>query len=333
MAAFPASVLQHVVDVHCHPTDASSISADSMERLEICVCAMSTYQRDQSLVRNLALENPTKVIPCFGYHPWFTHMISLHPVTSKYEHYRRLFIGDDAQPSAEKASAFEELLPLLPEPLTLDEVILDLRHNFELFSSTTAMLGEVGLDKAVRVAFDYQVSPRRLSPFSIPLDHQVSILEAQMDLAVELGRNVSFHSVHCPQVTVDLFDKLKLKHGRQWDNIRVDIHSCSMNPQVWLSLQKKHNNVFMSLSTAVNGRSNNLNALIEACSPDRILIESDIDNIDRCTEGCIEMLNIVARVKGWPIEKEWADELDKAEWGVVRRLEANWKAFRDGKSS
>lgn len=106
-------------------------------------------------------------------------MISLHPVTSKSEHYRRLFIANDAQPSQEQADAFEELLPLLPEPITLDEVILDLRNNFKLFSSTTAMLGEVGLDKAARVAFDYHASPRRLSPFTIPLD--------RLSLIVELG--------------------------------------------------------------------------------------------------------------------------------------------------
>jgi len=103
-----------------------------------------------------------------------------------------------------------------------------------------------------------------------------------------------------------------------------------MNPQIWLTLQNRHRNVFLSLSTTINGRSNNLNALIAACSPDRILIESDIDDIDWCTRKCIEIINVVARVKGWPIEEEWVDELHKDEWGVVRRLEANWMTFRDG---
>ncbi|KAJ7195551.1 TatD DNase family Scn1 [Mycena haematopus] len=331
---FPPGVLRHVVDAHCHPTEANSISPESMERLDISVCAMSTYHGDQSMVRDLALQNPTKVIPCFGYHPWFSHLISLHPVASKSEHYRCLFLGD-SKPSAEDTSIFEELLSLLPDPITLEKVILGLRHNFELFSSTTAMLGEVGLDKAYRVAFDYHASPRRLTPFTIPLDHQLSILEAQIDLAVELRRNVSLHSVKCPQITVDLLHKLKQKHGRQLDNIRIDLHSCSINPQVLIDLQalsahpcqKKHDNIFMSLSTTINGRSKKLNALIAACGPNRLLIESDIDNIDRCTEKCVEILGLVARVKGWSVEKEWVDELDKDEWGVVRRIEANWKAF------
>ncbi|KAJ7161295.1 TatD DNase family Scn1 [Mycena crocata] len=329
MPALPASVLHHVIDVHSHPTDAPSISAESMERLEISVCAMSTHKGDQSLVRDLALQYPNKIIPCFGYHPWFTHMISVHPgVSSKHEHYKLLFLGHDAQPSTDSLNAFEELVPFLPEPITLDEVILDLRRNLELLPTT--MLGEVGLDRSFRVAFDYHASPRKLSPFMVPLDHQLAILEAQIDLAVELRRNVSLHSVNYPQGTLGLLNKLKLKHGEHWEDIRIDIHSCSMNPQVWAALQKNHPNAFLSLSTVINGRSNNMNALIAACSSERILIESDFNDIDMCTERCIEMLKIVARVKGWQVEEEWLDEVNKDDWGVVRRLEANWKAFKEG---
>jgi len=59
-------VLRHVVDVHCHPTDAPSISSASMEDLQITICAMSTMASDQQRVRDLAVAYPTKVIPCFG---------------------------------------------------------------------------------------------------------------------------------------------------------------------------------------------------------------------------------------------------------------------------
>jgi hypothetical protein len=38
------------------------------------------------------------------------------------------------------------------------------------------MLGEVGLDKQYRVAFDYHASPRRLTPFTIPLDRLRALL-------------------------------------------------------------------------------------------------------------------------------------------------------------
>lgn len=59
-------VLRHIVDVHCHPTDAPSISSSSMDSLRITICAMSTRQSDQPLVRDLAEAYPQKVIPCFG---------------------------------------------------------------------------------------------------------------------------------------------------------------------------------------------------------------------------------------------------------------------------
>lgn len=59
------SVLAHVVDAHCHPTD-SPISPSDFSSLPHKVCAMSTRASDQALVRQLALDYPDRVIPCFG---------------------------------------------------------------------------------------------------------------------------------------------------------------------------------------------------------------------------------------------------------------------------
>lgn len=67
MADLPSDdVLRHVVDVHCHPTDAPQISPEAMDQLQITVCAMASRESDQPLVRNLATSHPSKVIPCFG---------------------------------------------------------------------------------------------------------------------------------------------------------------------------------------------------------------------------------------------------------------------------
>ena len=68
MSDLPSTaILEHIVDVHCHPTDApDGISAGSMQRLNITVCAMSTMQTDQVLVKQLATSYPEKVVPCFG---------------------------------------------------------------------------------------------------------------------------------------------------------------------------------------------------------------------------------------------------------------------------
>lgn len=61
----PPSVLAHVVDVHCHPTD-TDIPDGFPDDLHITICAMSAQTRDQPLVRDLATRCPEKVIPAFG---------------------------------------------------------------------------------------------------------------------------------------------------------------------------------------------------------------------------------------------------------------------------
>jgi hypothetical protein len=43
------------------------------------------------------------------------------------------------------------------------------------------------------------------------------------------------------------------------------------------------------------------------------------------------MIKIVAEVKGWAVEQEWEEVVeDVNQWGVVRRLEANWRVFEHG---
>jgi len=110
----------------------------------------------------------------------------------------------------------------------------------------------------------------------------------------------------------------------------VDLHSCGLSAQMWKDIQKKHSNIFLSLSTAINSRSPNHRALISACSPSRILVESDYYDIHHCAERTWEMVLIVAEVKGWQVEDAWDDIVEETEWGAVRRLEDNWKIFKRG---
>ena len=93
--------------------------------------------------------------------------------------------------------------------------------------------------------------------------------------------------------------------------------------------QKRHPNVYLSLSTAINGRSPSHIALIRACGPSRILVESDYHDACDAPARTWDMACIVAETLGWPIEDSWEDK-PESEWGVVRRLEANWRAFLKG---
>ena len=130
---------------------------------------------------------------------------------------------------------FSTLLAHLPNPRPLSEVIIELRQNLSDFP--TSMLGEVGLDRVFRVPLDYFASTRHLTTFTIPLAHQLGILEAQMEVAVELGRNISIHSVKSQQATKELLDKMKARFGEKWYRISVDMHSCGFNPQAWRDIE------------------------------------------------------------------------------------------------
>ncbi|EIN13880.1 Metallo-dependent hydrolase, partial [Punctularia strigosozonata HHB-11173 SS5] len=296
---------------------------------------MATRESDQKLVAQLAREYPDKVIPCFGFHPWFTHLISVKAADSLppvEEHYRELF--DPTDPAQEEA--FGALLPHLPAPTPLSAILDNVRAHLLEFPS--AMLGEVGIDRSARIAHSYAANPRFLSPFTIPTEHQLAILEAQLDLAVELGRSVSLHSVKAQQITVDLLNRLKAKHGHAWLEINVDLHSCGLSSETWKRIQSQHPNVYISLSVGINSRSPNHVALIKAAAPERILAESDYHTAAQSGPMTWRMIGVIAQNRGWGVEEEWSYAEDdvaigvhKSGWGAVRRLEHNWKAFVHGR--
>ena len=209
---------------------------------------MSTQAGDQSKVAALARAHPDRIVPAFGYHPWWAHRISLNaPAGSTPDsaaHYRALFLPESSSsppPSAKLEATSARLLPALPPPIPLADVLADVRAHLTEFPS--AMLGEVGIDRVARVSFagpgalnddaNDGANDRGLSPFLTPLAHQFTILEAQLALAVELRRNVSMHSVKAPSQTRSLFDRMAAAHGAAWFAISVDVHSCKFSPEAW----------------------------------------------------------------------------------------------------
>lgn len=180
-----------------------------------------------------------------GYHPWFTHWIAVRPFSSKEEHYRSLFLNATLPAGQETLDAFQRLLCFLPDPLPLSDVLSSIRSNLTSFPH--AMLGEVGMDRICRIPYTHPApipyasshneGTRELSPFTIPLDHQLAILEAQLDVAVELRRNVSLHSVKSQEATVKLFKRMKEKHGSRWTEISVDLHSCTLSASTLRDIQ------------------------------------------------------------------------------------------------
>lgn len=227
-------------DAHCHPTDTmSSIPSISTTMRARTLTVMATRSQDQQLVDDLAkthgiqsraamtvasAHTPHKVIPSFGWHPWFSHqlyddmlpdkpLITFDPKAQDPKAQKRRHYNAVLTPSPE-SKADEEFIDELPDPQPLSGLIAQTRTYLE--AHPHALVGEIGLDKAFRLpshgpAVDDGMTPGRrngqmLSPYRVSMQHQQRIFIAQLNLAGELGRAVSVHGVQAPGL---LYDALK----------------------------------------------------------------------------------------------------------------------------
>ena len=137
--------------------------------------------------------------------------------------------------SEDVLASFEKLLESQPEPRLFDDILSEVRQN--LLDFPNALLGEVGLDRAFRIAYDYDATPRILTSFTVPFEHQLKIFEAQLELAVELKRNMSWHSVKAPDATLQQLERMANKFGDKFWDVSVDIHSCGFSAQMWKDIE------------------------------------------------------------------------------------------------
>ncbi|KAG9839345.1 Metallo-dependent hydrolase, partial [Aureobasidium melanogenum] len=201
---------------------------------------MATRAQDQELVADTAdklgvetkseqdWSSEQKVIPCFGWHPWFSHQMfdeETYPNTTtltpeqKIEHY---------QSALTPTPTDRDFLLALPDPRPFS-VFLDETKNY-LKKYPLALIGEVGLDKQFRIPEawlpgqkserDEALTPggregRSLSPYRVSMDHQKKVLLAQLHLAGELGRATSVHGVQAHGVVFNTLQETWKGHERK----------------------------------------------------------------------------------------------------------------------
>ncbi|PLB41935.1 TatD family hydrolase [Aspergillus candidus] len=228
-----------VHDAHCHPTDTMASIASIPDMKAASLTVMSTRGQDQDLVLQIAQsisphnpntdtntpEKPPKVLPCFGWHPWFAHQIyndtntnTTNDNDTKTTHYTQVL---HPPPTSTFISS-------LPTPTPLSQLLSETRTR--LTSHPTSLVGEIGLDRSFRLpspwtdeeeaARDPNTTPgsregRTLSPHRVQMEHQKVVLEAQLRLAGELGRPVSVHSVQAHGLVVTLLRGLWAGYERK----------------------------------------------------------------------------------------------------------------------
>ncbi|PWY95512.1 Metallo-dependent hydrolase [Aspergillus sclerotioniger CBS 115572] len=230
-----------VFDAHCHPTDTMSSIAEIPQMKASTLTVMSTRGEDQDLVLETAIsltkgQEPSqgsetgRVLPCFGWHPWFSHQIiddatgspetkqDVSSIEQKKLHYKKVLTPEPD----------DDFILSLPDPKPISQLLSESRARLTAYPHSP--VGEVGLDRAFRLpqpwtseekeARDEQVTlgsreGRKLSPYRVQLAHQKAVLEAQLRLAGELKRPVSVHSVHAHGAVFDLFKGLWSGHERK----------------------------------------------------------------------------------------------------------------------
>ncbi|KAG5977029.1 hypothetical protein E4U55_007101 [Claviceps digitariae] len=169
-----------------------------------------------------------QVIPSFGWHPWFSYQMYHDAAPVPTYNPPRKTDTEDAPAlllSAKRAHYQSVLVPApqdddfiasLPTPTPLSLFVSSTRTK--LASYPNALIGEIGIDKAFRLpdnwdpllasSRDAALTPggregRRLSPYKVQMQHQQTILGAQLRLAGEIGRPVSVHGVQAHGILYD----------------------------------------------------------------------------------------------------------------------------------
>lgn len=234
-----------------------------------------------------------------GVHPWFTHHLSLiSPLPTKETHYSTIFPTSSADSTLHPA--LTQIFRYLPSPTSFSKFLIELEEN--LSSHPTALVGEIGFDKAFHIptaipSSSGEESARKShSSFTTPISHQVAVAEGQIALAIKHRRNVSFHSVRASGETVELLKRLKKTEG--FEKINLCLHSFGGSVESAIEVAKGwflthhpppstlltilemavHSNVYFSFAKVISGRSPRFHDMLRAVPANRLLLESDLCN-------------------------------------------------------
>lgn len=332
---FDNNLYGDLCDAHCHPHD-------QLDKLQLIpklktghITIMGVRQDDWDAVSKVAKDynssgssSKNKCIPCFGIHPWFTHVLMTQGDKSAQDHFKSILNSSNKEELQEMIDSLTNNATLF----TYDTWYNNLRQR--LLDHPEALVGEVGVDRAAKLLPGGSIVWHDVKPTSVQcsIEHQIAIFDIQCTLARELNRGMS---VHCVQGQGHLFNYLKAQSNQfstrklkqletKPNMLRLCLHSYGGAPgSVKQFVELKGFQIYVSFSVAINARllpANKLQELIRAVPKDRLLIESDLNTpvgIDTCM---VDIVKIVAEARQWSIQQ------------VVEITSRNWHQFVDNES-
>ncbi|CAH1766838.1 14931_t:CDS:2 [Entrophospora sp. SA101] len=214
------------------------------------------------------------------------------------------------------SSLYDEFIKELPNPIAFN-IWYDKLESLIIKYNENCLIGEVGIDRSFKLKNPN--NNKKLSNYQISIDHQILILEKQIELAIRYGKSISLHCVQSSGKIVEILKKLQQKNTQQIDSINNDLqlkicfHSfCGSIDTIKLLLSlnnspKKNKKskllsieCYFSFSKVINERlSNRLHDLIKFVPEDRLLVESDFHSPVGLDYLMQDIIQLISKVKDW----------------------------------
>jgi TatD DNase family protein len=235
---------------------------------------MSTQPQDYEQVEQLSNELPrqfpgVQVVPCFGVHPWFLHVLT----------------EDDWSP---EACSKEELTASQSDDAQVPCWIIELEQM--LRRNPHAIVGEIGID-----GFHFDPTTKELVS---PLDKQAIALCWQLELAVKLERPVSIHAVKSFGVLFDCLTRVKKKMKRLPPTMYFHAFGGKEGivDQLTALCGREPGRVYFGFAPVVNFRSPKTAVVVEKVGLARLVLESDHEDAALVPDSIAECVRFLADV-------------------------------------
>ncbi|CAL9736057.1 uncharacterized deoxyribonuclease YMR262W [Monosporozyma servazzii] len=205
-----------------------------------------------------------------GIHPWYAHLYTLDPHTTKTDHYKQVlkWSGNGRDKIDHFQSEFTLLIQQLPDPVVIQD-------DTELALPLPHFIGEVGLDKVFRIPLTKGKQKLgdtvALSHFTCSLEHQLVILEWWLRQASKYSLSVQLHAVKYPDPILQSCRKCLASNP----NCNILLHGFQgsvENLTQWIRHFTKER-VYVSFNTHLNERL--LDSYHEVLDSNHVLAETD----------------------------------------------------------